>query len=340
MQRDRVATTLHSWLLLDMERIGARASGETRLPWALVLAGGEGTRLRRLTTAVAGDERPKQFCALLGEETLIDQTRRRAALLTAPDRTVIVLTRSHERYYRPLVSGIPSRCRIIQPEGRGTAPAIVYGLLRIASVDPMATVVMLPSDHWVSDDTMFMEHVRAAVTTVAGTGAGHDGRADLIVLLGIEPDRADPEYGWIDPGDPIPGTTLLRVRRFWEKPPAITAARLMARGSLWNSFVAVARVPTLLALLRSRVGTLYEAFMGVAPAFESPAEEARIDRLYRDLPATDFSQAVLARCPANLATLPVRGVEWSDWGNPRRVLATLARLGVHPAWAAHTAALA
>ena len=323
-----------------MERIGARATGETKLPWALVLAGGEGTRLRRLTTAVAGDERPKQFCALLGAETLIDQTRQRAALLTAPDRTVIVLTRSHERYYRPLVSGIPSRCRVIQPEGRGTAPAIVYGLLRIASVDPMATVVMLPSDHWVSDDARFMEHVRAAVTTVAGTAAGHDGRADLIVLLGIAPDHPDAEYGWIDPGEPIPGTALLRVRRFWEKPPAITAARLMARGSLWNSFVAVARVPTLLALLRSRVGALYEAFIGVAPAFESPAEEARIDRLYRDLPATDFSEGVLTRCPANLATLPVRGVEWSDWGNPRRVLATLARLGVHPPWAARTAALA
>jgi mannose-1-phosphate guanylyltransferase len=294
--------------------------------WGLILAGGEGMRLRPLTRAVVGDERPKQFCPLLGPETPLERTRRRAGLVIPPAWTLVALTRRHERFYRPLIAGTPPHCAVIQPGERGTAPAILYGLLRIAAIAPTAGVAILPSDHYVSDDHVFMHHVATAFAAV-------ETRPDLVVLLGVAPTYAEPEYGWIEPGAPIPGTPLLRVSRFHEKPTRALAEDLLGRGDLWNSFVMVARVPALLSMIRQAAPALATAFAAVGAALGTPAEGAAARRTYDGLASSSFSVDVLATRPSHLAVLPVRGVAWSDWGHPERVMATLAGLGIRPAWA-------
>jgi mannose-1-phosphate guanylyltransferase len=75
--------------------------------WGIILAGGEGARLRSLTRAIVGDERPKQFCPILGDETLLDQTRNRVALAMPSQQTLLVLTRTHEQFYRPNLREVP-----------------------------------------------------------------------------------------------------------------------------------------------------------------------------------------------------------------------------------------
>lgn len=304
------------------ERVGSRE----RERWGLILAGGEGVRLRALTRAITGDESPKQFCALLGRETLLEQTRRRAALAIPPARTLLVLTQRHERFYRPLLAGMAPRCAVIQPEDRGTAAAILYGLRRIATVSPMGSVAIFPSDHYVSDNAVFMRHVTAAFSAAQ---AG----PDLVVLLGIEPESAETQYGWIEGAGSISGTPLFRVRRFVEKPSAAVARMLLERGCLWNSFVMVGRIPAFLALIRRAAPELDAAFTTVGAALSTFAERAAIRTLYARLAPVSFSDGMLAARPANLAVLPVKGVRWSDWGAPERVMGTLARLGVTPAWA-------
>jgi mannose-1-phosphate guanylyltransferase len=294
--------------------------------WALLLAGGDGVRLRPLTRAIAGDERPKQFCRILGGHTLLEATERRVARVVPSHRTLVALTRAHECYYRPLFERRPARSLIVQPENRGTAPAILYGALRIAAEAPRAAVAVFPTDHHVSDDRRFMEHV---VTAFAALRA----RPELVILLGIEPDNAETEYGWIEPTDAIPGTPLFRVGRFYEKPSAALAGTLLARGGLWNSFVLVARVPALLALFAGFVSRLTDAFAALRSALGTADEERVARTAYSHLEMIGFSEAVLAARPANLATLPVRGVRWTDWGHPRRVLATLDELGIEPEWA-------
>ena len=114
---------------------------------------GDGTRLKSLTRKIAGDERPKQFCSVLGRRTLIEETQERAALELDPERTLYVVNRMHEPYYAPLLAGEPAAKLVIQPRNRGTAPAILYSLLRIAAFDPNAVVAFFPSDHYTTKNS-------------------------------------------------------------------------------------------------------------------------------------------------------------------------------------------
>jgi mannose-1-phosphate guanylyltransferase len=115
----------------------SRSDASTRVGrWVAILAGGDGVRLRALTRRMTGDDRPKQFCPLVGTEPLLTETRRRAALVVPPHRTLAVVTRPHEEFYRPLLADMRTPAVVVQPENRGTAPAILYTLLRIACVAP------------------------------------------------------------------------------------------------------------------------------------------------------------------------------------------------------------
>ena len=108
------------------------------------------------------------------------------------------------------------------------------------------------------------------------------------------------------------------------------AAGFRAQGWLWNSFVMVGRVSTLLALISLTVPDLYRSFTEIASTLDTVGEFAALERLYCGLPSVDFSRQVLAARPDRLAVLPVRGVHWSDLGDPERVLATRRRAPARP----------
>ena len=280
--------------------------------WGLVLAGGDGTRLRSLTRQLAGDDRPKQFCSVLGGRTLLEQTWQRLRRVISPERGMVVVTRAHEPYYTPLLERIGARNVVVQPENRGTAPGILYPLLRLAAHAPGATVVILPSDHHFSDDARFMSWVASAFEAVTT-------RPDRIVLLGMIPDTPETEYGWIEPGGLL-GPALHGVTRFWEKPEAALAERLRARGCFWNSFVMVGAVDTFLSAIACALPALFGALENVAPAFGGPVEAEAMRVVYAALAPADFSRDVLATRTSVLSVMPVRGVTWSDLGSPDRVL--------------------
>jgi mannose-1-phosphate guanylyltransferase len=288
--------------------------------WAVVLAGGDGTRLQSLTLKIAGDARPKQFCSILGEESLLAQTRARLESLFCVDRQMFVVTQAHERYYREELRNVDDSRIIPQPLNRGTGAAVALALLHIMRRDPDAVVVFVPCDHYYSDAQAFGQAVGLAFF-----GAGK--YPDSVVLLGARAHYAEVEYGWIEPGSaisdaPVP---LLRVNRFWEKPSLQQARELLRRGCLWNTFVTVGRAGTFVDLLRSQRP---EVILSINKALE----ENELDAAYRLIPAVDLSSHVLALHPDRLLAVPDMTSGWVDLGSPARVMDTLARDNIQPAW--------
>ena len=302
----------------------------TELRAGIILAGGDGQRLRPLTRRITGFEIPKQFCPILGEETLLSQTRRRISLMFKPAETMLLLNSEHEDLYSPHVVGLPETNLLVQPTNRGTAAGILYSLLRAA--DRRAeTVAFFPSDHYISDDERFMRHVEIAFDAV-------NQMPGLTVMLGIPAEGPEVQYGWIDPAGstsmptPLAFHGLRGIRRFWEKPSPAIAEQLYHRGCLWNSFVMVSRVSTMLELFKRSVPELYRKFDAVWTSLGTRSEHRVMRSLYPNLPTVGFSTEILERFSPEMGVLPIRGIEWSDLGEPARVMEILARRGLSPAW--------
>src|SRR4029453_17857499 len=115
--------------------------------WGVILAGGDGKRLLPLTRKLTGEERPKQFCALSGPDTLLKETWQRVSHVVPPSHMLLGLTRTHERFYGDHLRGIPTCNVLVQPYNRGTAPAIVSSVTRLQAVAPNGVVGFFPSDH-------------------------------------------------------------------------------------------------------------------------------------------------------------------------------------------------
>ncbi|HET7340574.1 MAG TPA: sugar phosphate nucleotidyltransferase [Methylomirabilota bacterium] len=297
-------------------------------PWALILAGGDGVRLRPLTRAITGDPRPKQFCPLLDGETLLDRTRRRADLLTRFDQQVVVVTQTHEPYYRALLGDLAPGRLVAQPDNRGTGPGLLYPLLRIGELAGDVPIAVFPSDHFIDDDVAFMSAVAVALAAV-------DSRPGMVVLLGIEADTPETEYGWIEADSrPLPTEAALAfpIRRFWEKPAPEVALSLLSRGCLWNSFVMVGRVSAFLDLIVAGMPEVVASFEPLRRALGTPREARLAERVYAGLPSVNFSERVLVPAASRLGVVRVKGVEWSDLGNVERVFATIQRTGWRPRW--------
>jgi mannose-1-phosphate guanylyltransferase len=160
---------------------------------AIILAGGDGTRPSEVTRRITGDAAPKQFCPVIGDTSLPEQTRLRVSLVLGENHILTVLNRAHERHYRDLLNEVLPGNLVIQPANRGTALAILYALMRLSKVARDAYVALFPSDHFVSDDREFMRHVDLAFDAI-------ESRPEMTALLVITPHAAESGYGWIERG--------------------------------------------------------------------------------------------------------------------------------------------
>jgi mannose-1-phosphate guanylyltransferase len=275
--------------------------------WSIVLAGGDGVRLRDLARDAAGRPVPKQFWKMDGERTLLRSTLERTWPLVPPDRTVPVVAEQHARWWTTQLEEIPRENVVVQPANRGTAAGILLPLLRILRRDRDAVVVVLPSDHWVLDE----DALRGAVVDALARARG---RSERVILLGVVPERHDPEYGWIVPERTGSGDTP-DVATFIEKPDAATARNLVRRGAVVNTLILAARGSTLLQLFDLTVPRLVVELVGQDDDLDGDG----LARVYDRLPRTDFSREVLQNAPELLSLGTVPSCGWVDVGVPDRV---------------------
>lgn len=289
--------------------------------WAIVLAGGSGLRLQSLTTGRDGTPVPKQYCSLNGDRTLLGDAVGRAGRIVEPDRVVAVVAAEHRRFWESELGSLASDHVVVQPQNRGTAAGILLPLLSILSRDQSALVALLPSDHHVENEAVLAASLRLAMQLVARDST-------RILLLGIHPEFASSDYGWIVP---VAGAARRRaVGRFVEKPEPDIARRLMRSGALWNSFLMVGSARALVTLYARRMPALLCA---LADAWARPLSErdGAIEALYGALPSADFSRDLLQGSEDWLDVLEVPPCGWTDLGTPDRVAKCLLESDGRPA---------
>jgi mannose-1-phosphate guanylyltransferase len=301
-----------------------RLSGKKAMslrPWGVILAGGDGTRLKALSHIISGDNRPKQFCALFGSRSLLARTRGRLAPAISPDRMIYAVVRDHEPFYQPELADVDESRIVVQPSNRGTTTAILYSLLRLNRLEKDPVVAFFPADHHFADEMQFARAVDRAFEVV------HK-RPELLILLGAPAEHADVEFGWIEPGRLVDGDCngcmpAFRVNRFWEKPSAPIARDLLGRGCLLNTFVIAGRARTFLEVLESAVPDAVKAFLPVMGARLRKEAGELVAEVYETLPNRDFSHEVLTRYPERLAVIRMDDAGWGDLGTPEGVLAAM-----------------
>jgi mannose-1-phosphate guanylyltransferase len=286
--------------------------------WAVILAGGEGTRLRKITTNREGVVIPKQYCSLERSPCLLQDAVARAGTVALPSHICTVVAVQHRRWWTSALVSLNESNVFVQPQNRGTALGILLAVLTLEMRNPAATIVLLPADHYFRD-----EEAITRVLRVAGNLASENGAATY--LIGAEPASADPELGYILPAERVVEKPAL-ITGFKEKPNAGHARELIARGALWNLFIVVGSVSSLLELFAEKHA---DAVRGMREALKQRAAGQRdaVDKLYERSEPIDFSGDILEVQAGRLHVVRVPHCGWTDLGTPQRVEATIRSMG-------------
>ena len=303
--------------------------------WAVVLAGGEGSRLRDITTTATGEVVPKQFCSLQRETCLLEDAIKRAQAVATRQHICSVVAAQHRRWWGSALRTLPAQNIFVQPKNRGTAHGILFALLQIERRAPNSVVLLLPADHYLTDESTMARSLRTA-TNLAADNAG------LVYLLGAEPDHPDQELGYIVPSEHRHDAAAAVVR-FVEKPTAQNARALIGEGALWNTFILAGSLRGILSLFEGHFVSTMNAMRQAIDLAQNEADgPVALELLYADLESHDFSRDVLEGHDQMLQVLRVPHCGWTDLGTPKRVEETVRSLArAHsPATATHPAARA
>lgn len=238
------------------------ASIDTRMSlWAIVFAGGIGTRFWPLSTP----ERPKQLLALVNERPLIADTIARLAPLVPAERVLVVTSADIASALHRAIPEIPKANMLVEPRPLGTAAALAWAATEISRrAGPETVFVALHADLATGFPDVFRETVRQASTVAAAES--------LLVTIGAKPTRCETGFGYLQPGSPIDPLVsrkeggACRVDHFVEKPTAALADTLIDRGALWNTGIFVARAKTVLAEITEHCSELQHGMEALAAA--------------------------------------------------------------------------
>jgi mannose-1-phosphate guanylyltransferase len=222
--------------------------------WAVVLAGGVGSRFWPLSTP----ERPKQLLALVTDKPLLQDAVDRLGSIVDPDHTLVLTNASLTKAVRALLRAVPRENIIAEPRPAGTAAALTWAALTIEQRDARdATMICVHADWAIGDDAKFRQSLLRAEEVAIKTRS--------LVTVGVVPTRPDPGFGYIQPSD-SDGEKPSHVKRFVEKPDRVRAEQMRNDGYLWNSGIFVWRVGDFLEEVDEHTPELAAALRHTAPS--------------------------------------------------------------------------
>jgi mannose-1-phosphate guanylyltransferase len=273
--------------------------------FAVIMAGGKGSRFWPRSR----ERMPKHLLDIQGERTIIRETVDRIRPLVPPERTLIVTSRSHAAALIRQFPEIPAENILIEPVGRNTAPCIGLAALHIQKRVPDAVMLVLPSDHRISNENAFRRVLAAAGRAASG--------GDALITIGIRPTGPETGYGYIEQGDLFTtgeGEKIYRVRSIREKPPLEQAQEFLRQGCfLWNSGMFVWKASTILKAIERFLPELHEGLLQIREALGTEREEEIVGEVYSAQKAVSIDYGVMEKA-GNVLVVP-GDFGWSDLGS-------------------------
>lgn len=276
---------------------------------ALIMAGGKGERFWPLST----DEKPKQFLNLLGEKTMIQMTVNRLNKFIPIERIFIVTAENYVSLVKEQLPIIPKENIILEPVARNTAPCIALSAFVIEKYFNNATILVVPSDHLITNEEAFCENVNNAYNFI-------ENNPNFVVTIGIKPDRPETGYGYIKSINNGRFTNnneeIYEVERFVEKPNLEKAKEYLEDGNyLWNSGMFIWKANHILRLTEKYLKGTYDILKEIAVSAED--YENKLKKNYAQVDNISVDYAIMENAD-NIFVIPST-FGWDDIGTWKSV---------------------
>lgn len=272
--------------------------------YVVIMAGGVGSRFWPKST----EKKPKQFLDVLGVgRTLIQLTFDRFNSFI-PAENILVVTNS--RYVELVEKQLPNvlkRNILAEPIMRNTAPCVAYAVKKIEEQNPNAVMIVTPADHLISKISVFEKVMKSGLDYVKSQ--------PNILTIGIEPDRPNTGYGYIEYSKRSisDGLTPVHVEQFKEKPNLKTAKEYLASGNFsWNSGIFLWSLATINRSFEKNAPEVMRFFETDSNIYNTDKEENFIHEVYQKCPSISIDYAVLEKAE-NVSVINT-DIGWSDVG--------------------------
>lgn len=266
------------------------------------MAGGVGSRFWPLSK----QKYPKQFLDVLGTgKSLFQATYERFEQLCPKENIFVVANQDYDSIIRTQIPTINSDQILLEPMTRNTAPCIAYAAYKIFQADENATMVVAPSDHLILSEIRFIETLNKAMDFASDK--------DVLVTLGIKPNRPDTGYGYIQKNEEKKDGDLFKVKTFTEKPNLELAKSFVESGEfLWNAGIFVWNAKSIIKAFDQNLPDVVKSFESHQKSFFTADEPKFIQNAYTTCPTISIDYGIMEKAH-NVYVLP-GDFGWSDIG--------------------------